>query len=183
MAQQLGFHHDMRRCTGCRACLMACRDNRRLEPGLKWREVYAYPEGQGRHYLSVACNHCAEPECVRVCVSGVFSKRMDGVVVQETARCTGCRICMLTCPHGAPKFSPRDRKVTKCDFCTDRLDQGLEPACVSACPTQALSVIDIKTFAQEGALASVPGFPGSDVTSPSVRFTVPAQNREGAGAP
>lgn len=158
---------------------MACRNQRHLEPGLRWREVYTYREEPGRHFLSVACNHCAEPECVRVCAHGVYSKRADGVVVQNLARCTGCRLCTLTCPHGAPRYSPKQRRASKCDFCPDRLQAGKPPYCVAACPTAALTVIDVSHFSVPGTLTAVPGFPASQVTSPSVRFTVPARPGEG----
>ena len=182
LGTQLGFHHDMRRCTGCRACLMACRNSRGLELGMKWREVYAYRDEPGRHYLSVACNHCANPECLRVCASGVYSKREDGVVIQNTANCTGCRLCTLTCPHGAPRYSAKLHKVTKCDLCAERLAASGQPACVAACPTRALSVINVSTADLPGAVAAVPGFPGSAVTMPSVRFTVPARRQPGEGS-
>lgn len=170
---QRGFHHDIRRCMGCRACVMACRSAKGLEPGLKWREVYTYRQEPGRYYLSVACSHCESPECVRVCLAGAFTKRPDGVVLLDPAKCTGCRLCTLACPHGMPRYSPKRRKVSKCDFCADRLATGGEPACVAACPTRALTVIDTATFAEAQALASVPGFPDSPLTTPSVRFTLP----------
>ena len=178
---QLGFHHDIRRCIGCRACLMACRSIHGLERGMKWREVYSYRAEPGRFYLSVACNHCENPECVRVCLAGAYTKRPDGVVIQDPAKCTGCRLCTLTCPHGVPRYSVTRRKVTKCDFCADRLAAGMPPACIAACPTSALSVIDLTTFDQPGALASVPGFPDSPLTTPSVRFTLPPNPPEKEG--
>ena len=176
MPSQTGFHHDARRCTGCRTCIMACRSYHRLEPGQQWREVYAYPEQPdfpGRHFLSVACNHCEQPECLRVCPNGAYEKRADGLVIQDPALCTGCRLCTVACPHGAPRYSARQRKTGKCDFCNDRVGNGQAPVCVDACPTGALHMINLQTFADAGALATVPGFPGSALTRPAVRYTVP----------
>ena len=181
MRRQLGFHHDMQRCTGCRACVVACRNHRRLEGGLKWREVYPYPQEPGRHFLSVACNHCENPECVRVCARGAFQKMADGTVVQDSSRCSGCRLCTLTCPYGAPRYSPRQRKVSKCDFCQARREAGLDLACTAACPTRALSVIDLTDASVVEGVASVPGFPGGAITTPSVRFTLPERGQRSHG--
>jgi Fe-S-cluster-containing dehydrogenase component len=180
MNTQLGFHHDMRRCTGCRACVMACRSANHLEYGLQWREVIAYredPEAPGRHFLSLSCNHCESPECLRVCKEGAFQKQEDGAVLHLADRCTGCRLCTLTCPYGAPRYSATLRKVSKCNLCPDRLAQGLQPACVAACPTGALSLVNLRQFDQPAATSAVPGFPTSDITTPSVRFTVPDARR------
>lgn len=164
---------------------MACRNQHRLEPGVQRREVYPFredPAAPGRHFLSVSCGHCREPECLRVCQAGALAKTADGLVLPDLARCTGCRLCSLACPHGSPRFSVRTRKITKCTFCHDRLEQGLLPACVGACPAGALTVIDLDTFAGPCALATVPGFPGSEITTPSLRFTVPgAGGSEGRG--
>jgi len=165
---------------------MACRSEHRLEPLLTWREVYAYredPRSPGRHYLSVACSHCEHPECLRVCPGGAYQKRADGVVTQDPSRCTGCRLCTLACPHGAPRYSARQHKTSKCGFCAERLAAGNPPACVAACPTGALTMIDLHTFSDPNALTTVPGFPGSDLTNPSVRFTVPEPVSDERGEP
>lgn len=180
MQQQLGFHHNMRRCTGCRSCLMACRNEHRLDPGVQWREVYPFredPDAPGRHFLSVACNHCEAPECLRVCPAGAYQKRPDGIVMQDAYRCTGCKLCTMACPYGAPRYQPRQRKTSKCDFCTERLAEGRDPACVAACPTSALTMIDLGAADRPETVSTVPGFPSSDITTPSVRFTVPAPRR------
>lgn len=180
MNGQLGFHHDMRRCMGCRSCLMACRNENRLEPGLQWRDVFAYredPRTPGRHFLSLSCNHCERPECIRVCPNRAYTKQPDGAVVQDPARCTGCRLCALACPYGAPRYAAGERKTSKCSLCADRRTQGRRPACVDACLTGALKVIDLSEFADPAASNVVPGFPSSDVTLPSVRFTPPVRRR------
>jgi len=172
---RLGFAHDTNRCTGCRACTAACQSHRGLEPGVEWREVYAYPEeptSPQRHYLSVACNHCRTPECARVCPTGSIYRRADGLVLQNLQVCNGCRLCVLTCPYHAPRYSPRQKKVTKCDLCVERLDEGLRPACVAACPTDALQLVDLDQ-GSGGDSPRIPGFPDVPYTDPSVRFITP----------
>lgn len=173
---QLGFHHDMRRCTGCRSCLMACRGENGLEPGLQWREVFAYREDSAapaRHYLSLSCNHCENPDCLRVCPNTSYTKGPDGVVTQDHSRCTGCRLCTLACPYGAPRYSARERKSSKCSLCPDLRARGANPACVTACSTGALKLVTLSEAGLSGVTDTVPGFPSSGVTRPSVRFTVP----------
>lgn len=177
---RLGFSHDTTRCGGCRACSAACRSHNRLEPGTEWREVYAYPEEAGnpqRHYLSVACNHCREPECARVCPVGAIYRRPDGAVLINPGVCNGCRLCILACPYSAPKFSPSRGKVTKCDLCAEQLDAGLAPVCVAACPTDALQLVDIDAYPDQGETPHVPGFPSISYTDPSVRFVTPHAKR------
>lgn len=174
MPKQLGFHHNMNKCVGCKACQMACKNEYGLEPEVNWRRVYPFREDPGnpmRVFLSVACNHCEHPECMRVCPVGAYSKREDGIVVQNHDKCIGCRLCTMACPYGATRYSPKHRKASKCELCKDRLDAGLKPACVQACPMGALNVVDISTLSGRDLLRSVPGFPDSDITNPSIRFT------------
>ncbi len=124
-----------------------------------WEEPYnaAFPE-QHNQYMEAAlenksvlllCNQCEFPPCVRVCPTGATFKRPDGIVMMDYHRCIGCRYCMAACPYGSRSFNFRDPRpyikkidpdyptrtrgvVEKCDFCAERLDQGLMPACVDA---------------------------------------------------
>lgn len=181
MARQLGFHHNMDLCIGCKACQMACKNEYGLEEEVNWRRVYPFredPSHPERRFLSVACNHCENPECMRVCPVGAFSKRADGIVLHDRDLCIGCRLCNMACPYGAARYSPQQHKSSKCELCHDRLDQGLPPVCVAACPMGALKLIDLATFDDPRAVRSVPGFPDSDITRPSIRFTPPGQNRQ-----
>ncbi|OGP70087.1 MAG: hypothetical protein A2169_15310 [Deltaproteobacteria bacterium RBG_13_47_9] len=67
-----------------------------------------------------------------------IQKRMeDGLVLVDLERCIGCKMCMTACPFGIPQFG-RDGKMRKCDFCSDRLEKGLNPVCMNVCPTRAL---------------------------------------------
>lgn len=179
--KQLGFHHNMDLCIGCKACQMACKNEYELESEVNWRRVYPFREDPAqpeRNFLSVACNHCEHPECARVCPVGAYTKREDGIVVQDHAKCIGCRLCTMACPYGAARYSPKHRKASKCELCKDRLDQDLQPACVVACPMSALKLIDLAAFDQPLAVQSVPGFPDSDITHPSIRFTPPVAGRQ-----
>jgi len=107
------------------------------------------------------CNHCSNPPCVQVCPTQATFQRADGIVMMDHHRCIGCRYCMAGCPFGARSFNWRDPRpyieklnydyptrrrgvVEKCTFCAERLGEGLEPACVEACPAKALIFGDLE---------------------------------------
>jgi formate dehydrogenase iron-sulfur subunit len=100
-------------------------------------------EYQGRFswvFYKIQCMHCLHPACVSVCTVGALQKSAEGPVTYDADRCIGCRYCEYGCPFGVPKFQ-WDRKmglITKCTFCNERLEAGLKPACVQACPGDAL---------------------------------------------
>lgn len=124
-----------------------------------WEEPYdnAFPE-QHNNYMEgqlkdksviLMCNQCEYPPCVRVCPTGATFKRQDGIVMMDYHRCIGCRYCMAGCPYGSRSFNFQDPRpfikkidpdyptrtkgvVEKCDFCAERIDKGLMPACVEA---------------------------------------------------
>jgi anaerobic dimethyl sulfoxide reductase subunit B len=146
------FFVDMQTCTGCKTCMVACKDKNDLGPGIRWRRVYEYsggewfsePDGTFRqdvfaYYLSVSCNHCERPICVEVCPTTAMAKGKDGIVTVDENKCVGCRYCEWACPYGAPQYQVDRGVMTKCDFCTDELKAGGIPACVAACPTRALT--------------------------------------------
>ncbi len=116
--------------------------------------------------LILLCNHCDNPACVRVCPTKATWKRNDGIVMMDYHRCIGCRFCMAACPYGSRSFNwvdpvpyvknpnidyPTRTKgvVEKCDFCAERLDQGLRPACVEACKKGALIFGDVENSGSE----------------------------------
>lgn len=109
----------------------------------------------------VLCNHCDNPPCVQVCPTKATWKREDGIVMMDYHRCIGCRFCMSACPYGSRSFNWRDPRpfiedtdpdyptrtkgvVEKCNFCQERLREGLLPACVEACPQKALVFGDLE---------------------------------------
>jgi tetrathionate reductase subunit B len=79
---------------------------------------------------------CDNPPCVRVCPTGASFVDADGIVLVNAADCIGCRYCMQACPYGARYFDEASGTVDKCTFCRHRIDEGLEPACVTTCPTR-----------------------------------------------
>ena len=132
----------MTRCIGCRACQVACKDKNRLEVGTLYREVRSYtvgsfPEVDGYSY-SFGCNHCEEAICLKNCPTGAIYKAPDGTVVQDQSKCIGCRMCVMSCPYGQPKYFPDEGVSGKCDGCYGLREAGGEPACVAGCPNRAL---------------------------------------------
>jgi len=117
--------------------------------------------------ILVLCNHCDNPPCVRVCpTQATFKREEDGIVMMDYHRCIGCRFCIAGCPYGArsmnfrdprpfikkvnPQFPTRTKGVVeKCNFCEERLAQGLIPACVEACKDKALTFGDLENLQSE----------------------------------
>jgi formate dehydrogenase beta subunit len=101
------------------------------------------------------CMHCADPGCLRACpADGAIVQYANGIVDFQQENCIGCEFCVSGCPYNIPKFNPATKKVYKCTLCSDRVGQGLEPACIKACPTGCLkfgSKDDMKFIAQERA--------------------------------
>ncbi len=168
---RLGFVLDLNRCTGCRACCLACSIENRLDPEMSWRQVSTFngqrhPE-QPLYHLSLACNHCADAPCLKQCPARALSRsETTGAVLLDSDRCIGCRYCSWTCPYDAPRFDEAAGVMTKCTFCSARLDENRDPACVATCPTGALTYGAVD---QAGGVAAVPGFPESSF-EPSLRF-------------
>ncbi|WP_088225858.1 4Fe-4S dicluster domain-containing protein [Desulfosporosinus sp. FKB] len=177
MLKQIGFILDANRCLGCGACLKACQINHNLPPTLTWRTIRKIEDessdGKRRFYLSSACNHCANPECMRVCPSGAYSKRRDGIVVHNSSKCMGCKSCVASCPFSVPKIHPETGKATKCLLCYDRLDLGMTPYCVKACPTRALLCQEIHSISLDQLIRLTAPLPGLRLTNPSVYYKEP----------
>lgn len=176
---QTGFYFDQSRCTGCYACVAACRSWNELgqeSPDpivIGSQERGKFPNVSLTH-LFVTCFHCAEPKCVTACPDGLLVKRAeDGIVVVENAeQCTACGLCVEACPYDAPKVgSGGSTRIVKCNMCLDRLAGGKPPACVAACPTAALDAGPMdKLTAQHGNRRVLAGLPDYRETKPSVTF-------------
>ncbi len=132
--QKLGFYYNMNTCMACGACQVACKNAHGLTAGEFFRRTEMLAEGP----FSGSCNHCQEAACVKVCPTGAMYKAKDGTTQHDDGRCIGCGSCMWNCPYGAISFSKAKGVTQKCDACTDRRNAGLEPVCVSACPTSSL---------------------------------------------
>ena len=171
-----GFQIDLHRCVGCGACVLACRIENRRRGEAAWRRVLPLNlrrrHGGPTYFLSVACHHCEDPACLRGCPSRAYEKRPDGVVIHREERCLGCRYCEMTCPFGAPRYDEDRGVVSKCHLCHHRLDNGLDPACVAACPTEALRVFRPES-PPEDARSTVPGFSDPGTCRPALRFLPP----------
>jgi tetrathionate reductase subunit B len=126
---------------GCHTCSVACKNENAVPLG-GWRtwvkeiDKGTYPQVR-RHFLPVVCNNCEKPMCVTVCPVKATYKRDDGIVVIDPHRCIGCRYCMAGCPYGVRSINPLYHIAEKCDWCLHRVEAGLEPACVEACPSGA----------------------------------------------
>lgn len=143
---QYGFSFDVTRCSGCMACTVACQDQNDLvaDEVVAFRHVTKHEEGQYPAarigFFSLSCQHCGDAPCVAVCPTGAISHDQDDrTLLVDRDLCIGCHSCELACPFGTPKFAG-DGKMAKCDLCYVRRHEGLTPACVRVCPTQALDV-------------------------------------------
>jgi formate dehydrogenase iron-sulfur subunit len=151
--RHLAILTDVTRCTGCEECVAACQKANDLPPEKPWRwvkriddlssarwtTIRAVPKDDGTRYVRRQCRHCLDPECVSVCIVGALKKTPAGPVVYNRDICIGCRYCLIACPWEIPRYSWEDTVpyVQKCDFCSDRVTNGKEPACVEACPAEA----------------------------------------------
>ena len=131
------------------------------------------------YFLSVACHHCEQPACVRACPSGAYQQRPDGRIVHNERLCVGCRYCEMACPFGVPRFDGSRGVMGKCDYCESRTASGEGPACIAACPTEALRGMGSEergTRSEELATrseAAVPGFADPAGYGPRIRFKAP----------
>lgn len=146
---------DTTRCIGCRSCEEACAEahhlpipdvsddsvfkKRRQTSTSQLTVVNRYRTEKGDVFVKKQCMHCNEPACAAACLVKAMQKRKEGPVTWQD-NCMGCRICMVSCPFDIPKFEYNswNPRIQKCDFCWERVMRGEEPACVEACPQEAL---------------------------------------------
>lgn len=152
-----GMVIDLRKCIGCHACVVACKSENNIPPGIyrTWVDVVetgsmvsdplgAIVTTSGRFTSTVRrstlprlCNQCDNPPCVIVCPVKATFKRADGPVLIDYTKCIGCGICIQACPYDARYFNTVQETADKCTFCVHRLDRGLLPACVTSCVGRA----------------------------------------------
>ena len=172
--KQKGFLLDINRCVGCRGCVVGCTTRDGINNGPKLRTVHTFNDRQypslPLFHLSLACNHCLDPTCLKHCPAGAYRKDpQTGAVEIVSEYCLGCRYCTWVCPYDAPKFNLATGVIEKCDFCNQRIREGRQPACVDACPTDALRLGE---FAGDEVGFTPLGFTGSNI-SPAIEFVPP----------
>jgi Fe-S-cluster-containing dehydrogenase component/DMSO reductase anchor subunit len=179
--EQYAFAVDLDNCTGCKACVSACHSLNGLDEDETWRSVGLLHGGTEsepyQQIVTTACHHCVDPACLNGCPVLAYEKDADtGIVRHLDDQCIGCQYCVLKCPYDVPKYSPRRGIVRKCDMCHGRLAAGEAPACVQACPSEAISIQLVATAEVERNCA-VPGaqmLPGafeSAYTKPTTTYT------------
>jgi anaerobic dimethyl sulfoxide reductase subunit B (iron-sulfur subunit) len=168
----------------CKTCAIACADKNDLPVAVSWRRVVQYggggwipedglpiPDNVFTYSISLSCMHCATPPCLEVCPEEAISKGPDGIVRICQDLCVACRSCQEVCPYGAPQFDEEAGVMTKCDACSDLLEEGQNPACVDACPMRALHFGPMSELRRRyGNLNSVAPLPDGR-TGPSVVIT------------
>lgn len=136
-----GILVDMNRCLGCKACALSCKQENKVPVGVSWLkvedEVIKGAKGPEMHSFPMACLHCGEPACAKVCPVGAIITEKDKTVQRDEKKCVGCRYCVNACPFGQSKFNEKDQKAEKCNLCKERQARGEAPACTANCPTKA----------------------------------------------
>ncbi len=138
---------DNTRCIGCHACTVACKSENQVPLAVtrtyvKYVDQGAFPQAK-RAFQVTRCNMCDDAPCVTACPTSAMYRRPDGIVDFDKSICIGCKACIAACPYDAIFINPEDHSAEKCNFCTHRLDIGLEPACVVVCPTEAIFIGDL----------------------------------------
>src|SRR4051812_35940100 len=192
--EQHAFTIDLDRCSGCKACVSACHSLNGLDEGETWRTA-GMIVGENSETIAIArdgtvssrttpyvqtvtaaCHHCVDPACLNGCPVLAYEKdAQTGIVRHLDDQCIGCQYCVLKCPYDVPKYSKRKGIVRKCDMCYGRLSAGEAPACVQACPHEAIRIeIVNQTVVQvSGSMTGarmVPGAFESDYTYPTTRY-------------
>ncbi|GAB6171373.1 4Fe-4S dicluster domain-containing protein [Paradesulfitobacterium aromaticivorans] len=181
MTKKYGMVIDLKRCIGCHTCEIACKLENDVPMGMYWNRILTeggkymdtpkgeYPNVQ-RGYLPLACQHCENAPCVKVCPVAATYKSEDGRVLIDYERCIGCRYCMAACPYNVRVFNwqepvripdfdygsadtPKRKRgiVEKCSFCEQRVNKGEQPFCVEVCPARARHFGDLNDPSSEVA--------------------------------
>lgn len=156
---------DMEKCLGCNSCRLACGvAHSGADTLLAALKADPPPQSRisvmkiGNTALALQCRHCDEAPCVEKCPKDALSKPdPEGPVEVDEDACIGCGVCIKVCPlgdYGIISLTPDEESIVKCDLCIERLEAGAEPACVEACPTHALVLVDVDEATKEGLAAT-----------------------------
>ncbi|CAM3829624.1 4Fe-4S dicluster domain-containing protein [Parendozoicomonas haliclonae] len=175
MSKQYGFLIDTDGCYGCKTCAMACKSENNTPANVAWRKVREFrtESPMSQTFITMSCNHCDEPKCAEVCPANTYTKREDGIVVQDHDKCIGCQMCIMACPYDSPSYDPSTGKTSKCNLCVDRLDKGLQPRCVESCPGGVLKFGEISELRKQHAMNWVEleerfAMPDHTITGPNI---------------
>ena len=153
---------DTSRCIGCNVCTVACKDQfvendwlpysaAQPDSGHLWMSVAEKESGKGVNvkveYIAQPCMLCDKPPCVTAATGGALYKRPDGIVIIDPVKSKGQQQIVAACPYGKIYWNDQLQIPQKCTLCVHRLDQGLQPACVNGCPTQAITIGDATALA------------------------------------
>jgi len=145
---------DTKLCMGCGACVAACKTENEVPEGRNrvWvvEEITGTFPDLSMEIRSERCNHCSDAPCVHACPTGAshYMKGTENLVLVNEKRCTGCKACMAACPYDA-RFTMPEGYVSKCTFCSHRLEKGDNPACMSVCPAKAIHFGDLNNSESE----------------------------------
>jgi len=188
------FFFDGTRCTACKTCVYACKDNKDLGLGMAYRRVIEYVGGSTTmdnagiiktdcfaYSISVACCHCDNAICSTVCPTGAMQRDKEtGLIIVDNTVCIGCGYCVLSCPYRAPKVDRIKGHSVKCDGCNYLVKKGEAPICVLACPTRALGFGAIDKIKVKGEQANIAPLPDKKHTEPNM-FIKPSKDSKAAG--
>jgi tetrathionate reductase subunit B len=153
------FVIDVARCIDCRACLVACSVENQVP--MSHTRIWVHDQGvQGewpslsRIFVPYNCMHCDNPPCTEVCVSGAtYKDTVSGLVLVDQEACIGCGYCVEACPYGVRYIDQKRGVVDKCNACVQRLEVGLQPACVATCVGKARMFGDLNDPTSEVSVA------------------------------
>jgi len=173
--EQYSFEVNLDACTGCKACVAACHSLNGLDDNESWRDMGLLVGTRKQPYLQTvtsACHHCADPACADGCPVLAYDKdKVTGIVRHLDDQCIGCSYCILKCPYDVPKFNLKRGIVRKCDMCQGRLADGEAPACVQACPNEAIKIVAVKVSDIPRRGSIIAGAFDSSYTGPTTRYT------------
>ncbi|MCP4194076.1 MAG: 4Fe-4S dicluster domain-containing protein [Planctomycetaceae bacterium] len=142
-----GWFIDTRRCFGCHACEVSCKSENDVPLGnfirqTFYKDVGSYPK-VARLFMPMSCQHCEDAPCIKACPCGALHKEAGGTVAVNYDTCCGHGTCAEVCPYGAIYLDPVAKQAVKCHNCYHRTENGMEPACVPTCPSEAIYFGDL----------------------------------------
>ena len=161
---------DVNKCVGCLACSISCKVTNDVPVGSYWNKVLRIgpnPRQEGgqwpdvyTYFLTMQCQHCEDPECVKVCPTEASHVREDGTVQIDKSKCIGCQFCAMACPYGVRYLNQEERVVEKCTLCEQRISQGELPQCVAQCGARARFFGDLDQGFENFEAPAHPDTPG-----------------------